>query len=44
MVKAMLKRIMSKVSIHELDRLHREGGIAVLCEDGYVVRYFSEKR
>lgn len=30
------------VAAHEFDRMYREHGIAVLCEDGHAVRLFKE--
>jgi len=29
-----------KIGVEELDRLYRETGIAMLCEDGHAVKFF----
>lgn len=43
MAMAAQENVLDNVEVQELDRLYRENGIAMLCEDGHIVNFFKEE-
>lgn len=43
MAMAVKECVLDNIKVQELDRLYRETGIAVLCEDGHAVNFFKEE-
>lgn len=43
MAMAAKKCVLDNIEVQELDRLYRETGMAVLCEDGHAVNFFKEE-